>query len=313
MKKKTISNMEDLLTCGYFDYEEFYRNGKWELDEELIGKYLKVLPLAYIFKFQKMSEKFLNNHFDYLSNYMGLILETHELPEYMLEKILESYKSRGMENLFWNILPIHQKLSMSFVERHEDEINWESFSMYQKIDDPDFVNEYMDRISWINVKDNIKMTEEAFIEKYTECDPDVFRFQKFSKEFIKNLNPLILDYFFEFDEDEWEGFDIDRSWMNLLIYRNMDCEFFEEWWENIKSKDEFISALIRFNELSEEFMDAHWNELSEIHLNLIPLYQKFSLDFYHKHKFDLDAGHNIGWRSFEKGEIPPEVSFDNLY
>lgn len=143
--------------------------------------------------------------------------------------------------------------------------------------------------------------------------PYVFRFQKFSKEFIKNLDPLILDYFFEFDEDEWEGFDIDRSWMNLLIYQNMDCEFFEEWWENIKSKDEFISALIRFNELSEEFMDAHWNELSENHLNLIPLYQKFSLDFYHKHKFALDAAHNIGWCSFKNGEIPPEVSFDNLY
>ena len=57
--------------------------------------------------------------------------------------------------------------------------------------------------------------------------PYVFRFQKFSKEFIKNLDPLILDYFFEFDEDEWEGFDIDRSWMNLLIYQNMDCEFLE--------------------------------------------------------------------------------------
>ena len=237
MKKKTISNMEDLLTCGYFDYKEFYRNGKWELDEELIGRYLKVLPLEYIFKFQKMSEKFLNNHFDYLSNYMGLILETHELSEYMLEKILESYKSRGMENLFWNILPIHQKLSMSFVERHEDEINWASFSTYQKIDDPDFVNEYMDRISWINVKDNIKMTEEAFNEKYTECGPDVFRFQKFSKEFIKNLDPVILDYFFEFDGYGLEGFDIFKSWMNLLIYRNMYCEFFEKWWENIKSKD----------------------------------------------------------------------------
>ena len=313
MKKKTISNMEDLLTCGYFDYEEFYRNGKCELDEELIGRYLKVLPLGYIFKFQKMSEKFLNNHFDYLSNYMGLILETHELPEYMLEKILELYKSRGMENLFWNILPIHQKLSMSFVERHEDKINWASFSMYQKIDDPDFVNKYMDRISWINVKDNIKMTEEAFIEKYTECDPDVFRFQKFSKEFIKNLDPAIFDYFFEFDEDEWEGFDTDRSWINLLIYQNMDCEFFEECWENIKSRDEFISALIRFNELSEEFMDAHWNELNETHLKLILLYQEFSLDFYHRHKFALDAVHNIGWRSFENGEIPSEISFYNLY
>ena len=158
--------------------------------------------------------------------------------------------------------------------------------------------------------DKRKAQEEAFIEKYTECDPDVFRFQKFSKEFIKNLDPVIFDYFFEFDEDEWEGFDIDRSWMNLLIYQNMDCEFFEECWKNIKSRDEFISALIRFNELSEEFMDAHWNELSEYHLNLIPLYQKFSLDFYHRHKFALDTAHNIGWRSFENGEIPPEVSFD---
>lgn len=310
MGKRTISNMGDLLTCGYFDFEGFYKYGEWKLDEELIGEYLKVLPLGYIFKYQKMSEEFLNEHFDDLSNYTAILLETHELPEYMLEKILELYKSRRMENTFWSSLPIHQKLSQSFVEKHEDEINWASFSTYQKIDDPDFVNKYMDKISWINVRDNIKMTEEAFIEKYMECDPDVFRYQRFSKEFIKNLDPVIFDYFFEFDEwEEWNiGSDTFKSWMNLLIYQNMDCEFFEEWWNSIKSRDEFLLALIRFNKLTEAFMEAHWEELSETYM--IPAYQKFSLDFYHKHKFVLDAGHNIGWYSFENGEIPPEVSFD---
>ena len=313
MGKRTISNMEDLLTCGYFDFEEFYKYGEWKLDEELIGKYLKVLPLGYIFKYQKMSEEFLNKHFDDLSDYMAIILETHELPEYMLEKILELYKSRRMENSFWSSLPIHQKLSQSFVEKHEDEINWASFSTYQKIDDSDFVNKYMDKISWINVRDNIKMTEEAFIEKYMECDPDVFRYQRFSKEFIKNLDLVILDYFFGFDS--CEGWNISsntyKSWMNLLIYQNMDCEFFEEWWDNIRCRDEFLLALIRFNKLTEEFMEAHWNILSKTYV--IAAYQKFSLDFYHKHKFDLDSGHNIGWYSFENGEIPPEVSVDNLY
>lgn len=310
MRKRTISNMEDLLTCGYFDYEEFYRNGGMELDEELIGKYLKILPLGFIFKYQKMSEEFLNEHFDDLSNYMAIILETHELPVYMLEKILELYKSRRMENSFWSSLPIHQKLNQSFVEKHEDEINWASFSTYQKIDDPHFVNKYMDKISWINVRDNIKMTEEAFIRKYSECDPDVFRYQRFSKEFIKNLDPVIFDYFFKIDE--WGGWNIGtdtfKSWMNLLIYQNMDCEFFEECWGYIKSRDEFLLALIRFNKLTEAFMEAHWNELSKTYM--IAAYQKFSLDFYHKHKYDLDAGHNIGWYSFENEEIPPEISFD---
>ena len=218
-----------------------------------------------------------------------------------------------MENSFWNSLLIHQKLSQGFVEKHEDEINWVLFSEYQKIVDPDFVNKYMDKISWINVKDNIKMTEEAFIRKYSECDPDVFRYQRFSKEFIKNLDPVIFDYFFEFDEwESWTiGPDTFKSWMNLLIYQNMDCEFFEERWNIIKSKDDFLLALIRFNKLTEAFMEAHWKELSKTYE--IAAYQKFSLDFYHKHKFDLDSGHNIGWYSFENGEIPPEVSFDNLY
>ena len=103
MKKKTISNMEDLLTCGYFDYDRFYRDGKWELDEELIERYLNVLPLEYIFKFQKMSEKFLNNHFDDLSNYMGLILETHELPEYILEKVKRTESPMDEGSNFTNL------------------------------------------------------------------------------------------------------------------------------------------------------------------------------------------------------------------
>ena len=313
MKKKTISNMEDLLTCGYFDFEGFYKYGG-ELDEELIGKYLDVLPLGIIFKHQRMTEEFLNEHFVDLSDYMPIVLETHELSEYMLEKILELYKSSKMENSsLLSLFPIHQKLSQSFVEKHEDEINWASFSTFQKIDDPDFVNKYMDKISWINVRDNIKMTEEAFIEKYMECGPDVFRYQRFSKEFIKNLDLVILDYFFGFDS--YEGWNISsntyKSWMNLLIYQNMDCEFFEEWWDNIRCRDEFLLALIRFNKLTEEFMEAHWNDLSRTYM--IPAYQKFSLDFYNKHKLDLDASNNIGWYSFENGEIPPEVSFDNLY
>ena len=313
MKKKTISNMEDLLTCGYFDFEGFYKYGG-ELDEELIGKYLDVLPLGIIFKHQRMTEEFLNEHFVDLSDYMPIVLETHELSEYMLEKILELYKSSKMENSsLLSLLPIHQKLSQSFVEKYEDEINWASFSTFQKIDDPDFVNKYMDKISWINVRDNIKMTEEAFIEKYMECGPDVFRYQRFSKEFIKNLDLVILDYFFGFDS--YEGWNISsntyKSWVNLLIYQNMDCEFFEEWWDNIRCRDEFLLALIRFNKLTEEFMEAHWNDLSRTYM--IPAYQKFSLDFYNKHKLDLDASNNIGWYSFENGEIPPEVSFDNLY
>ena len=156
----------------------------------------------------------------------------------------------------------------------------------------------------------VEKAKYKYVNKLTAEESEPFDNAKDAARWLADQRILVEELGLTFDEDEWEGFDIDRSWMNLLIYQNMDCEFFEECWKIIKSRDEFISALIRFNELSEEFMDAHWNELNETHLNLIPLYQKFSLDFYHRHKFALDIAHNIGWRSFENGEIPPEVSFD---
>ena len=129
---------------------------------------------------------------------------------------------------------------------------------------------------------------------------------------ITNYAEYLENYRSDYEADiiEKEVYD---SWLNLLVYQDMGCDFFEKYWSYISVRYDFLRALVRFNDLSESFIEEHWDVLCEF--SDLSLHQKFSIDFFNKHRgYFEDINNNIislGWDSFGNGassRFPSEIS-----
>ena len=74
----------------------------------------------------------------------------------------------------------------------------------------------------------------------------------------------------------------------------------------------FLRALVRFNNLTESFIERHWNVLCGF--SDLSLHQKFSIGFFDKHRgYFVDPNNNtinLGWDSFGDGvssRFPSEI------
>ena len=58
-------------------------------------------------------------------------------------------KSRqNFENeVHWDYISIHQKLSEGFIREFQDKVNWVSISISQKLSE-DFIREFQDKVHW---------------------------------------------------------------------------------------------------------------------------------------------------------------------
>ena len=122
---------EDILEkyVGYFD--EFYRFEKIVCNEvpedwwiEFIENEFGIEELwYYISKFQDLSEKFIERHFDKI--------DWNCISEY--QKLSEGFIDRHSKKLNWNFISIHQKLSEGFIAKHADKVDWFYISRFQKL------------------------------------------------------------------------------------------------------------------------------------------------------------------------------------
>ena len=312
--KHLVSNFESLLESGCVDWDKFYENHI--LDELFIGIYMDRLPMDIICEHQKLSEHFLITNFRKFKDWK-LIIRTQELSESFIEIFNEERLKYPTEyETFWNEMCANQKLSLDFIENHQDDVSWEEISKHHKITDEEFIERHIDDIRWAYVKDNIKISRETLIKGYTKMMPSIFRYQNFSTEFVLSLPKDVFNHFFNVYTHDCDASIIEKevydAWLNLLIYQDMGCDFFEKYWSYISVRDDFLRALVRFNNLLKSFIERHWNVLCGF--SDLSLHQKFSIGFFDKHRdYFVNTNNNIinlGWDSFGDGvssRFPSEI------
>lgn len=313
--KHLVSNFESLLETGCVDWDKFYENHI--LDELFIGIYMDRLPMDIICEHQKLSENFLITNFRKFKDWK-LIIRTQELSESIIEILNEEWLNQPCDyETLWSEICANQKLSLDFIENHQDDVSWEEISKHHKITDEEFIKRHIDDIQWAYVKDNIEITREILIEGYTKMMPSIFRYQNFSTEVILSLPKDVFNHFFNVYNHDCEASIIEKkvydSWLILLVYQDMGCDFFEKYWGYISVRYDFLRALVRFNNLSESFMERHWKDLCEF--SDLRLHQKFSINFINNHRdYFVDTNNyiiSLGWDSFGDGvssRFPSEIT-----
>lgn len=313
--KHIVSNAESLLESGCVDWDKFYENNT--LDELFIGIYMDILPMDIICEHQKLSEHFLITYFRKFKDWK-LIIRTQELSESIIEIFNEEWLNQPCDyETLWKEICANQKLSLDFIENHQDDVSWEEISKHHKITDEEFIKRHIDDIQWAYVKDNIEITRKILIEGYRKMNPSIFRYKEFSTEFILSLPKYVFNHFFDVFNNDCEAAIIEKevydSWLNLLVYQDMGCDFFEKYWGYISVRDDFLRALVKFNNLSESFIERHWEVLCDF--SDLTLHQKFSTNFFNNHRDYFEDTNNyiinLGWDSFGDGvssRFPSEIT-----
>lgn len=314
---KEIKSFNDLMkTEGIkIDWEWFYKNG-YKMNEDFLAVHLYDLPMDVICKHQKLSPKFIERNLSGFDDWYTLIV-TQDLTEECIERMDELLLDREytIENSeeyqkFWTNITLYQKLSISFIEKHESDVNWSMISLTQPLKNESFLLKYADRINWGIINDKMIIPYEIINKKYKSMDERLFRLRMFDDHIFEKLSKEVSEYFFGISDQVKVISDEERcvnSWMILLTYNSLSSDFFDTYWDYIVQDDKIKRALIRFNKLSEDFMERHWEDFSSFYAyKELAAHQSFSYDFIKNHIDDLDIEY-FGWHSFKDGKIPHDL------
>ena len=322
---KEIESFGDLMkTEGTkIDWEWFYKNG-YKMSEDFLAAHLYELPMDVICRHQKLSPKFIEKNLSGFDDWYTLI-STQDLTEECIEKmnellldrkytvdIYEEYQKYSEEyQKFWSTISLNQKLSTSFIEKHENDVNWSMISIAQPLKNESFLLKYADRINWDMINDKMVIPYGIINKKYKSMNERLFRLRMFDDHIFEKLSKEASEYFFGISDQVKDISDEERcvnSWVNLLIYNNFSSDFFDNYWDYIVQDDIIKRALIRFNKLSEDFMERHWEDFSSFYAyKELSAHQSFSYDFIKNHIDDLDIEY-FGWHSFKDGKIPHDLT-----
>ena len=319
---KEINSFSDLMkTEGIkIDWEWFYENG-YKMSEDFLAAHLYDLPMDVICRHQKLSPKFIERKLSDFDDWHTLVV-TQDLTEKCIvtisERLLEkeySTDSSDEYKNFWEYISLTQKLSTSFIEKHENDVNWSLITIGQPLKDESFLLKYADRIDWDKINDEMVIPYGIINERYKSMKPGkLFRLRMFDDHIFEKLSKEASEYFFGLS-DQPKDVCIDdhiyiESWYTLLTYNTFSIKFFDKYWDYITYSDIIKRALIRYNELSEEFMEKHWDDFSTFYsYRELAAHQSFSYDFIRNHMDDLDLD-CFGWHSFKDGKIPHGLTIE---
>ena len=311
---KEIKSFTDLIKSEgiKIDWEWFYKNG-YKMNEDFLAAHLYELPMDVICKHQKLSSKFIERNLSGFDDWYTLIV-TQDLTEECIERMDELLLDREytIENSeeyqkFWTNISLNQKLSTSFIEKHENDVNWSMISLAQPLKNESFLLKYADRINWDMINDEMVIPYGIINKKYKSMDERLFRLRMFDDHIFEKLSKEASEYFFGISDQVKDISNEERyiiSWVNLLIYNNFSSDFFDNYWDYIVQDDIIKRALIRYNKLSEDFMERHWKDFESCYsYKELTAHQSFSYDFIKRHIEDLNLDY-FGWHTFKDGKIP---------
>lgn len=203
-KYKNISNPDSFRKFSYETIKENFDSIMNLLDEKQKDFFISSAPLSedYIEKnlinnpekpdfnlHENISENFLEKHFDNFPH------DFHYSQMSSRIKLSEDFIERHIDKLNFDNIIRHQDLSLNFIEKYENKIDFNILSINQYIATNDeILQKYSDKLDWEDISRNIK-NEEQFLKYEDKLDLRIFvdfniinnpNFEKLSDEFVNN-------------------------------------------------------------------------------------------------------------------------------
>lgn len=152
---------EEMRKAGYIDFNKM---GMWQIaDEELIREFADKMNWHAVFHYIQCSKDFirevLDNYYDYLDwDTIFCICDQNSVDE----KFINEYKNK----LDWGSISLmHDKISEDFIERHIEEVYWDSISRNPNLS-VEFLKRHEDKLRWDCVLYNNKNVPAEMREKH---------------------------------------------------------------------------------------------------------------------------------------------------
>ena len=112
-----------------------------------------------------------------------------------LKPMTESFIEKHQDKVNWVYISVYQKLSESFIEKFKDKVSWYYISESQKLTES-FIEKYEDKLDWYCISILQKLTE-SFIEKHQDKVnwSSISIYQKLSENFIENYKDKVDWYY----------------------------------------------------------------------------------------------------------------------
>lgn len=223
----------------------------WEListqkfSEEQLDYFIeeRIYNYNWIFRFQKVSEQFIEKHFSVNSLYD--ICQYQTLSEDFIRRHADDINnSMYGGKVDWKLISQYQKLSEQFMRDFNHKLDWHVLPKYQTMSDK-FIKEFRGKFWWGDFPYN-KLSEELISELYdTVCWPEV------SKE-KKNLSNKFIE--------TWAH---RLDWFNLCYFNKVDSSILSKYADRLSFD---WTVLCEHQNLSEDFMREfkdrmYWDKL----------------------------------------------------
>jgi hypothetical protein len=184
--------LETYLSYEYIVDINTLLNKGHTFSDETIDSLHRYLDFAVLARGQVLSDTILRKYWMIIP--IGILLDHQSLPIDVLTELAELHALTNME---WKTISQKQKLTLEFIMKYEEHINWRRLSMNKESLTPQILERYLgelivheitkhgihsdiltcfidkiDRISWINISYHSKL-DDAFIRRYLHyLDPD---------------------------------------------------------------------------------------------------------------------------------------------
>jgi hypothetical protein len=358
-----IAEINKLLSSDYSSIESFEKNSTWEdhikghsINKTFAKEFAHKLDWNYISQSYKLSEDFIrlncdNLNWHYISIYQKLsenlirdfhnrihwywIVQRQSLPEQFIEEFII--------DLTLESVLLYQDVSISFLERNNNEINWGSL-WYQMNKMKLFKNieKYGDFIGWDSISDLTNLPEELIKKHQNKVDWNIVSKRRtLSEDFINEFQGK-LDWNYIGQRDEYsvsfikahqdklknvllktDDIAVIRELKDCISFKEINYQDFSE--EQIfEFRDKIdLESLIKGRRLSEDLMEScseyftdwSWRWLSDLQ----PLSEDFIKKFYNKVHWGGISCHQIlsedfikeVYYEFHHGFISRKYAIDN--
>jgi hypothetical protein len=137
---------------------------------ETIDKYKDHLMMADVFKHKTLTE-------DKIREYMPYINGNHDLvPLILMQKLSEKFMHDYKDVLPWSMLCVHQEMSLEFINKHKNYIDFSFLPFYQKNISKEMVT---DRdVKWRLLSKNFPLSEDFVLAYFELLDKDLLKQNK---------------------------------------------------------------------------------------------------------------------------------------
>ncbi|NBO99447.1 MAG: hypothetical protein EBU90_04870 [Proteobacteria bacterium] len=172
----------DFPTLQYF---------KYRFSDETIHTFSDIIDFEQLSTYQKLSEDTLNQFHSRIS--LINLLQNQVLPQELLEHLIAVNYAK-LDNSYWHAVCLNQNVSLQFIERYFQHIEWYAVSQNKQVITTDVFNCYQNRLFWPELS-KLGISEELVRMFVHKLDPfswqNIAYSSRLSSQFVRDFWPQL--------------------------------------------------------------------------------------------------------------------------